>query len=230
GTLRVVASALLEVPGDPAAKAPLGILPLGSVMNVARSLGVPRELEAAAAVLAAGRTRTIDVGVVDGRGPFFEGVAIGLHAELFAAAADLDRGDAGAPLRGLREALRYRPSRIELHPVDGPPIRTRALVVSVANGPYVGLAFMVAPGARLDDGLLDTRIFERFSRWELLRHFWAIAAGRRRYEPRVRTVRTACVRIRARPAMRVRADGEDAGETPTTIRVLPAALKVLVPA
>ncbi|HEX5827365.1 MAG TPA: acylglycerol kinase family protein, partial [Candidatus Limnocylindrales bacterium] len=51
GTLRVVASTLLEVPGDPAAKAPLGILPLGSVMNVARSLGVPRELEAAAAVL-----------------------------------------------------------------------------------------------------------------------------------------------------------------------------------
>lgn len=230
GTLRVVATALLEAPGDPVSKPPIGILPLGSVMNVARSLDIPRELAGAAAVLGTGRERAIDVGVVDGHGPFFEGVAIGLHAELFAAAADLDDGDATAPLRAIATALRYRPSRITLEPVDGPAIRTKALVVSVANGPYLGLAFTLAPGARMDDGLLDVRVFERFSRWDLLRHFWAIAAGKRRYEPRVRTIRTASLRVDAQPAMHAGADGGDVGETPTTIRVLPAAIRILVPA
>src|SRR5690349_12918522 len=40
----------------------LGVLPLGSVMNIARMLGIPRDLEAAAEVIKAGRVARIDVG------------------------------------------------------------------------------------------------------------------------------------------------------------------------
>ena len=88
-------------------------------------------------------------------------------------------------------------------------------MTSISNGPFAGLGFTVAPGARLDDGLLDVRVFERFSRWELVRHFWSIAAGRRRYEPRVRTLRSATVQPpRREPAARPRrrrGGGHDAG-------------------
>ncbi len=230
GTLRVVARTLLEAGADDPGRVPaLGILPLGSVMNVARSLDIPREPDAAAAVIAAGATRVIDVGEVGGHGVFLEGVAVGLHAELFAAGAALDEGDPGAPMRAIRTALRFRPSRLSLELDGGRVIRTRALVTSVSNGPFAGLAFTVAPGARLDDGLFDVRIFEGFSRWELLRHFVAIAAGRHRYEPRVRTVRSAQVRVASASPLRVRADGEDAGWTPVDIRVRRRALRVLAP-
>jgi diacylglycerol kinase (ATP) len=231
GTLRVVARTLLECSGgDPLTVPPLGILPLGSVMNVARSLELPREPEAAAQVLAAGHVRTIDVGEVVGWGTFFEGVEIGLHAELFAEGAAIDAGDAGAPLRAIRTALRYRPSRLTLTLDANRIVQTRALVTSVSNGPFAGLGFTLAPGARLDDGLFDVRVFEDFSRWELLRHFVAIAAGRRAYEPRVRTERAATVRLESARPLGVRADGQDAGRTPIELRVRRGALRVIAPA
>jgi diacylglycerol kinase (ATP) len=198
-------------------------------MNVARSLDIPRDLEAAVRLLADGHVRTIDVGEVVGWGPFLEAVAVGIHAELFAEAAALDAGDARAPLRAIRTALGYRPSRLTLELDEGRTLRTRALVTSISNGPFAGIGFTVAPGARLDDGLLDVRVFERFSRWELMRHFWAIAAGRRRYEPRVRTLRSATVRLRGASPLRVRADGEEVGTTPVELRVRPAALRVIAP-
>lgn len=230
GTLRVVARALLDAGAgrDPESLPALGLLPLGSVMNVGRSLSIPRELDAAAAVVAAGHVRRIDVGLVAGSEPFLEGLAIGLHAELFAEAAAFDDGDRLAPLRAAWTAVRYRPSRLTLR-LDDRTVATRALVVSVANGPYVGLGFTVAPDARMDDGRLDIRVFERFSRWELVRHFASIALGRRAYEPRVRTFRSARVAIRGASPLRVRADGEDIGETPVEAEVRPGALRVIVP-
>jgi diacylglycerol kinase (ATP) len=231
GTFRTVARALLELRADdPQRLPPLGILPLGSVMNVARSLDIPRELEGAVQVIAEGHERSIDVGEVVGWGPFLEAVAVGIHAELFAEAAALDAGDARAPLRAIRTALSYQPSRLTLELDKGRTVRTRALVTSISNGPFAGIGFTVAPGARMDDGLLDVRVFERFSRWELVRHFWAIAAGRRRYEPRVQTLRSATVRLRGASPLRVRADGEEVGTTPVELRVRAGALRVIAPA
>lgn len=230
GTFGLVARTLLSAAGphDGDLLPDLGVLPLGSAMNVARSLGIPRDLAAAASIIVAGHASSIDVGELAGGPVFFEALAIGLHAELFAEAAAFDEGDWAAPLRGAWTALRYRPSRLTLH-LDGTAITTRALVVSVSNAPYTGLGFTVAPDARLDDGRFDVRIFERFSRLELLRHFGSIALGRRRYEPRVRTYRSRSVTVESATPLRIRVDGDDAGETPVEATVRPSALRVLVP-
>jgi diacylglycerol kinase (ATP) len=237
GTFGLVARTLMAAAGDAGnavrtgaadALPDLGILPLGSAMNVARSLQIPRDLAAAASIIVAGHARAIDVGELAGGRAFFEALAIGLHAELFAEAAAFDEGDWSAALRAAWTAVRYRPSRMTLH-LDDATIGTRALVVSVSNAPYTGIGFTVAPDARLDDGRFDVRIFERFSRLELLRHFGSIALGRRRYEPRVRTYRSRHVRIESAAPLRVRMDGDDAGETPVEAVVRPAALRVLVP-
>ena len=230
GTFRVVARTLLDLGGgDPVAVPPIGILPLGSVMNVARSLGIPRDPGQAVRALAEGRERTIDVGEVAGWGAFFEGVGIGIHAELLSAGASLDAGDRRATVRSIWRAIRYRPARLTLELDDARVIATRTLVTSVSNGPFAGVGFTIAPGARLDDGLFDVRVFERFSRWELLRHFLAIAGGHRAYEPRVRTYRSARVGITSARPLRVRADGEEAGRTPLELRVRPCALRVIAP-
>jgi YegS/Rv2252/BmrU family lipid kinase len=230
GTFGVVARALLDAAGaHPGVEVPpLGVLPLGSAMNVARSLGVPRDLEAAAGIIVDGHSRPIDVGVLGDGTTFFEALAIGLHAELFAEAAAFDEGDLLAPLRAAWTAVRYRPSRVTLA-LDDRTVATRALVLSVSNGPFTGLGFTVAPEARMDDGRFDIRVFERFSRLELLLHFGSIALGRRRYEPRVRTFRSARVGVASASPLRVRVDGEDAGETPVEATVRPGALRVLVP-
>ena len=207
----------------------LGIMPLGSVMNVARMLDIPRDLEGAAAIIATGEVRTIDVGEAKGQ-IFFEGGSVGLNAAVFREAqqADSDSGRYRALWAALWVLLRYRPPRMVLH-LDDRVLTTRALAVGVANGPYSGLAFTVAPDAAIDDGKFDVVIFSRFSRTELIRHFVSIAFGRRRYSAKTATYRSSRVRIEGVHPLPCRADGHDLGVTPVEYVVRPCALRVVTP-
>jgi diacylglycerol kinase (ATP) len=204
----------------------LGILPLGSVMNVPRSLGVPRDLEAAADALARGEVRQVDVGEAGGT-PFYEAGSVGMNAAMFSEAQRFDDGDWLSVLRTVWVGIRYRPARMVIE-LDDRRIRTRALMLNVANGPYTGIALTVAPEAAIDDGLFDVVLFRRFSKWQLLRHFASIAFGRRRYTPELEVYRSARVRVASRHPLPARADSTDLGTTPVEFVVRPQALRVVV--
>jgi diacylglycerol kinase (ATP) len=221
GTIGVVASELL---GSSTA---LGVLPGGSIMNIPRMLGIPRDLAAAATVLATGVVRKIDVGEARGQ-PFFESASVGMNAAMFREAQRFESGDHMSILRAFWVAFRYRPARMQIELDDG-IIRTRALTVTVSNGPYIGTGMTVAPDAQLDDGCLDIRVFEHFSKLELIRHFASIAFGRRQYVPHLSTYRSRFVRISSRHPLPARADSRDLGTTPAEFRVLPSALRVIAP-
>ncbi|MGI8929144.1 MAG: diacylglycerol/lipid kinase family protein [Candidatus Limnocylindrales bacterium] len=204
----------------------LGILPLGSVMNVARMLGVPREIEAAAAAIAEGRTRVIDVGEANGV-IFYETASVGMNAAMFKAAQHFEDGDYGSPFRVVGIALGYRPARMVIE-LDDETLSTRALMVTISNGAYMGVAMTVAPDARLDDGRFDVRVFRQFSKLELLRHLASIAFGRHRYSPKVSTYRSTRVRITSKSPLPCRADSHDLGTTPLECRCRHAELRVIV--
>ena len=221
GTVGAVADVLLDT------TTALGILPLGSVMNIARSLGLPRDLGPAAAIIAEGHVRSIDVGTTRA-GPFYEAGSVGMNAAMFREAQRFDDGDPWSILRTIWVALRYRPARMQLQ-LDDRIVRTRALMVSVANGPYTGLGMRVAPDARMDDGLFDVRVFRGFSKWELVRHLGSIAFGRRHYDPHVSTYRSRRVGVTSAHPLPCRADSHDLGMTPVTFSVRPGALRVVVP-
>jgi YegS/Rv2252/BmrU family lipid kinase len=221
GTVGTVAFELL---GSASA---LGILPLGSAMNVARSLDIPRDAAAAADVIAAGHIRAIDVAIANGR-PFLEIGSVGINAAIFGEAHRFDQGHYGSFIGLLRTILRYQPVRIRLT-LDDRRITTRALMVAVANAPYTGLGFTIAPDASLDDGRLDVRVFDHFSKWELLRHLGSIALGRRAYSPKVRTYRSRRVLVEARHPRPARADAMDLGTTPVEFTIRPGALPVVSP-
>jgi diacylglycerol kinase (ATP) len=226
GTVHLVAEALV---GKEQA---LGILPLGRVMNVARALGIARDIEAAAEVLAQGTIRTVDVGVAtteDGRSEsFLEAGSVGLNAAIFREVSRADSGDPGSILRTIWVAIRYRPARMIVE-LDDDTIATRALMATASVGPYMGLGMTVAPGARLDDGKFDVRVFRGYSKWELLRHLAAIAFGRRRYAPRASTYRSTSVRVTSVHPLPTRADHHDLGQTPVTFRTRAHALRVVSP-
>jgi diacylglycerol kinase (ATP) len=221
GTIGVIATELLN------SGTALGVLPRGSIMNIPRMLGIPRDLSAAAAVLACGVIRRIDVGEARGR-PFFEVGSVGMNAALFREAQRFEKGDRASIPRTIWAAIRYRPARMEIA-MDNQVVRTRALVVTVANGPYTGAGMTVAPEARVDDGRFDVTVFEHFSKWELTRHLVSIAFGRRRYAPHVSTYRSTFARISSVSPLPARADSRDLGTTPVEFRVLPGALPVIVP-
>lgn len=227
GTVHLVAEELL---GTTTA---LGILPLGRVMNVARALGIERDLDTAAEVLVTGGIRTIDTGEASapdgGVVAFFEAGSVGLNAAIFREVTRADEGDPVSILRTIWVALRYRPARMTIE-LDSDTITSRALMVAVSNGPYLGLGMTVAPTARLDDGRFDVRVFRHFSKLELLRHLASIAFGRRQYAPHVSTYRSAGVRITSAHPLPARADGVDLGTTPVTYRTRAGALRVVVPA
>jgi diacylglycerol kinase (ATP) len=124
--------------------------------------------------------------------------------------------------------IRYRPPRMILR-LDDRVLTTRALAVAIANGPYSGLAFTVAPAADVDDGKFDVVIFSRFSRTELIRHFISIAFGRRRYTAKTATYRSSQVRIEGVHPLPCRADNHDLGSTPVEYAVRPSALRVIAP-
>jgi diacylglycerol kinase (ATP) len=205
----------------------LGILPLGSVMNIARMLGIPRDLEQAAAILERGEVQRIDVGEANSK-LFFEAGSVGLNAAIFQEAQRFETGKVRSTANAVWLVLRYRPARMQIH-LDDRSVRTRALMVNVANGPYTGVGFTVAPDADPRDGLFDVRVFRRFSRWELLAHLGAIAFGRRRYSPKVSTYRSARVRIESVHPLPCRADGHALGTTPVSFKIRRAALRIVAP-
>jgi diacylglycerol kinase (ATP) len=205
----------------------LAVLPLGSVMNVARSLGIPRDLDEAADAIATGEVRRIDVGEARGR-PFFEAGSVGMNAAVFRAAQAFDSGDWSAIVRTIWTAIRYRPARMSVD-LDDRRIRTRALMVTVSNGPYTGAGMTVAPDARLDDGLFDVQVFRRLSKPRLLRHLASIAFGRYRYAPEIETYRSRFVRIEGASPLPSRADSRDLGTTPVEFSIRPGVLRVVVP-
>jgi diacylglycerol kinase (ATP) len=221
GTVALVANELLG------AEVSLGILPLGSVMNVARSLGIPRDLDAAASILATGRPTRMDIGEAAGTA-FYGGGSVGLNAAIFREADRFDDPDWLSIARTIWVAIRYRPARMVLE-LDDRLVRTRALMVAISNGPYTGAGMTVAPDARLNDGLFDVRVFRGFSKWELIRHLASIAFGRYRYAPRVSTYRSKRVRVTSARPLPVRADQLDLGWTPVEFLTRPAALRVVVP-
>jgi YegS/Rv2252/BmrU family lipid kinase len=221
GTIGLVATELLN------SGTALGVLPGGSIMNIPRMLGIPRDLSAAAAVIACGVIRRVDVGEARGH-PFFEAGSVGMNAAMFREAQRFEKGDRASIPRTIWAAIRYRPARMEIA-LDDRVVRSRALVVTVANGPYTGAGMTVAPDARVDDGRFDVTVFEHFSKWELIRHLASIAFGRRRYAPRVSTYRSTFARISSVSPLPARADSRDLGTTPVEFKVLPAALPVIVP-
>jgi len=206
----------------------LGILPAGSVMNIPRMLGLSRDMEQAAEVIGAGLVRVIDVGQV-GERIFYEAGSVAMYAAASRDLALVDEGDYGAILRSLEAAARFQPSAMTIE-LDGErTIETAALLVVVANGPYMGAGLTVAPEASLDDGLFDVRVFTHETKAELTGYLASVAFGRHVDDPRVLTERAATVCVTSREPLPAHADSHDLGMTPVMFETRAGALRVVAP-
>jgi diacylglycerol kinase family enzyme len=223
GTVGAVAAALCG------GEATLGILARGSFNNVATGFGVPLELDAAVAAIAAGTAGRMDSGIAvigEREERFFEAAGVGLDAEGFGAVAAGERTGIVSVVRRLWRALRRRrtPMRIGL---DGKRYRTGAPAVTIGNGPYHGFGFALTPDADPQDGLLDVAIFGGMSRLEVVAHFVRVARHRPVGEPRITVRRAAVVTVDGtRARLPVHVDGRPAGSTPVEFRVDAGALRL----
>lgn len=225
GTVAEVAAGLID------SDTKLGVLPLGSIMNLARMLGIPRNLEAAAATIREGFSVRIDAGratTAVGQRLFLEAAGVGVSAALFAYGNQLDSGNWRSLRPMLRFLFRYYPRRMVVD-VDGRQQRVRATMVTIANGPLLGAAFEIAPEARLDDHALTVRIFSAVSKAQLATQIWAVLRHGLASQPGILVRRGRTVEVHARRGLMVHADSHPLGTTPARFELLPAALEVVVP-
>ena len=141
--------------------ATLGLIPAGSGNGLAGGLGIPRGPREALATALGTRTMAVDVGMLDDR-PFFNIAGIGFDAHIARLFNERPRGRRGkTPLCGDR-----RPRRLPISgegyalTLDGRPHACRALLIAFANGREYGMGMQIAPGARLDDGMLEACVVE----------------------------------------------------------------------
>lgn len=214
---------------------PLGLLPLGTGNAFARDLGLrPGDWEKGIALIRAGGLRRVDVGRAqpargEGSWPAFHFLNIigaGLPVDAMRAAEQIKFvGRHAYSLAALWRAMQLRsyPLRVEL---DGEVIEQDALFVEVSNTRYTGTHFLIAPAARLDDGLLDVTLVRRLSRARLLRLFPTIYRGAHVEHGEVLTRQASSVVISGPSGLELAPDGEIAGRTPARISCLPGDLEI----
>ena len=224
GTLNAAVRGLMET------GLPLGVLPMGTANDFARSIGVPVDLEAAARVIVEGHEHRIDVGEVNGH-PFLNVASVGLAADL---AKRLTRegkrrfGRLSYALSAARCLMDAAPFHATLL-VGDEKIMVRTLQVAVGNGRYYGGGNIVAIDAQIDDQHLDLYSLEFSQVWRmalLLPHFKRGAHGVIR---EVRTARGVSFEVITRKPRSVNADGELVTKTPALFTQRPRAISAYVP-
>jgi diacylglycerol kinase (ATP) len=217
GTVAPAAATLLD------SAVVLGILPFGSVMNIAHGLDLPLEPVRAAEVIAQRRVQRADAGEVREK-IFFETAGIGLDAEVFGARRHVERGDWRRALRRAWRWVIHKSYRVAIT-ADGREDRQRALQVLVMNGPYYGWSLQLLPHVTMTDGLLDVAIFPRMSRWRLIASFIAVWRGGK-LPVRPVVYRGARIEISSDEPVAVHADGAPAGGLPAVFVCRKGALSV----
>ncbi|GAC1338597.1 MAG: lipid kinase [Acetobacteraceae bacterium] len=224
GTLNAAAGALRDT------GLTLGILPLGTANDLARTLGIPADAREAAAVILAGRTRAIDLGSVNGH-PFFNVASLGLSVAVTKRLTGIMKRRLGAlayPVAAAAALVRTSRFRATLR-VDGEEVLVRTLQVAVGNGRFYGGGMVVEENASIEDGQLDVYSLEPRARWRLIVMARAFRAGELRRLDEVRTASCKTVTVSTRRPREISADGEIVTRTPAHFTVLPQAVRVFAP-
>jgi YegS/Rv2252/BmrU family lipid kinase len=224
GLIGAVAEALRHSDGV------VGILPGGRGNDLCRMLGIPRKPVAACAVLASGVTRDLDLGEVAGR--TFTGIAsCGFDSVVNRIANDTRVVRGGAVYAyGLLQALpRWRAADFDVRLDSGETRQFTGYSVAAANSKEFGGGMLLAPDASLTDGMLDVVMIENMPRLRYLLLAPTVFSGRHVRRRGVHVVRSREAHITASRPFSVYADGEAIAELPATIRVLPRAIRMIVP-
>lgn len=227
GTLHHLLPLLLK------ARKPIGVLPLGTANDFAKSIGVPAEIQAACNIASGNDLRPVDIGMMNGR-PFLNVASLGI-------AASVSKMQSSRKKRWLRafsyavallQALkRSRPFHAEIHAGGEPVFRGYVLQASIGNGRYHGGGLTSGPNARIDDSLLHIYTVAARRWWQLLPVVPILLLGLHRWARCLKTFDVSECTLITRRSKQATVDGEllDTKERRFYFEVRPQSLKVFAP-
>ena len=212
----------------------LGLLPLGTANDFARTLGIPSDIEGACQTIAAGKMVDVDLGLA-GDNYFVNVASVGLGVEATRALSPWMKKSVGPlayPAAAIKAFLSHEPFSARLTFPDGdhePVEHERLLQVAVGNGRFYGGGMVVAPESGIDDRNLDVYAIELGRHRDLIGVARYLKSGDFIRNESVTQYRTERVRLETDPELAVNIDGEVVTRTPQDFSVAHNALKVLVP-
>jgi diacylglycerol kinase (ATP) len=230
GTLNEVINGIGENLGDAA----VGLIPLGTGNDFARTIGVPPDIEQALELIRAGETRPVDlVRVTSDEVRYFVNVSAGGFSGLVNEKLTPQMKKTWGPLAYLRSAAAALPElrayQTTLAFDNAESLRIELYNVVVANGRYVAGGTLIAPDASIDDGLLDIVLIPKRPAAELAVLAAQVALGTHLTSDAIVFRRAAKLTVNSKPGMWFNVDGELVGNEPARFEILPGALRFVAP-
>ena len=230
GTLNEVINGIGENLGE----ARVGLIPLGTGNDFARTIEVPTDLATAIDLIVTGETRAVDlVRVTSDEVRYFVNVSAGGFSGLVDEKLTPNMKKTWGPLAYLRGAAaalsELRAYRTTLAFDNSESLMLDLYNVVVANGRYVGGGTLIAPEASIDDGLLDIVLIPKRSAPELALLAAQVAMGTHLSSGAIVFRRAAQLTVNSKPGMWFNVDGELVGNEPARFEILPRALRFIAP-
>ena len=230
GTLNEVVNGI----GENSGAARVGLIPLGTGNDFARSIGIPADLDAAIDLIRAEQTRAVDlVRVTSDEVRYFVNVSAGGFSGLVNERLTPEMKKTWGPLAYLRSAAAALPElrayRTTLAFDDEESLMEELYNVVVANGRYVAGGTLIAPDAVIDDGLLDVVLIPKRPASELALVMAQIALGTHLSSKTIVYRRAAKLTVNSKPGMWFNVDGELVGNEPARFEIVPRALSFIAP-
>jgi diacylglycerol kinase (ATP) len=212
----------------------LGLLPLGTANDFARTLGIPSDIEGACRAIAGGKVVDVDLGLA-GDNYYVNVASVGLGVEATRALSPWMKKSVGPlayPAAAIKAFLKHEPfsARLTFPDDDHEPVEhERLLQVAVGNGRFYGGGMVVSPQSGIDDRRLDVYAIELGRHRDLFGVARYLKSGDFIRSEAVSQYRTERVRLETEPDLAVNIDGELVTRTPQEFSVAHNALKVLVP-
>ena len=234
GTVNEIVNGIMKSKNNPS----LGIIPLGWANDFIKSTNIPSDIIEACKIIIKGRTKKIDVGLINDQTYFANICGIGFDAEVALLANQMKSKHPNlrilsafiyvfATIKKLLSPFSYHDVKIKF---DGQEIHSKILFIAISNGKFYGGRFKITPEAILDDGLLEVCVVEEMGRFKYLMSIPKVFKGAHESIKGIKFYRAKEIVIQSSEPILAQVSGEVIeGQKEFTITLLPKSLKLIVP-